>query len=48
MRFLAFVATLLVALASIPANSAPDAPKPNVRAITAFVKLDRTRYAAQK
>jgi uncharacterized protein len=47
MRFLAFVATLLVALASIPANSAPDAPKPNVRAITAFVKLDRTRYAAQ-
>ena len=47
MRFLAFAVTLLVALASTSAHSAPDATKPNVRAITAFVKLDRARYAAQ-
>jgi len=47
MRFLTFVAILLVAFASTSVYSAPDAAKPNVRAITAFVKLDRTRYEAQ-
>jgi uncharacterized protein len=47
MRSLAFVATLLVALASTAAHSAPDAAKPNVRTVTAFVNLDRARYEAQ-
>ena len=45
MRFLTLVATLF--LASTSANSAPDASKPNVRAITAFVTLDRARYETQ-
>jgi len=47
MRFLAFVAILLVPFASTSVHSAPDAAKPNVRAITAFVNLDRARYEAQ-
>jgi uncharacterized protein (UPF0210 family) len=45
MRFLTLVATLF--LASTTANSAPDASRPNVRAITAFVTLDRARYETQ-
>src|SRR5688572_29035886 len=45
MRVLALVS--LLSLASVTANSAPDASKPNVRAITAFVTLDRTRYESQ-
>jgi len=45
MRTLALVVVIL--LASATANSAPDAPKPNVRTVTAFVNLDRTRYEAQ-
>jgi uncharacterized protein (UPF0210 family) len=45
MRILSLVSILL--LASVTANSAPNASKPNVRAITAFVTLDRTRYEAQ-
>jgi uncharacterized protein (UPF0210 family) len=45
MRILTLYSILL--LASVTANSAPDASKPNVRAITAFVTLDRTRYEAQ-
>jgi uncharacterized protein len=45
MRILALVVTFL--LASVAANSAPDATKPKVRAITAFVNLDRARYEAQ-
>ena len=45
MRFLTLVATLF--LASTSANAAPDASKPNVRAITAFVTLDRARYETQ-
>jgi len=47
MRSLALVATLLVALATPEAHSAPDAAKPNVRAITAFVNIDRSRWLAQ-
>ena len=47
MRSLVPLVALLAALASTTAYSAPDAPKPNVRAITAFVNLDRTRYEAQ-
>jgi len=46
MRFLAVVSSL-VAFASTAAYSAPDAAKPNVRTITAFVNLDRSRYEAQ-
>jgi uncharacterized protein (UPF0210 family) len=34
-------------LAAISANAAPDTPKPNVRTVTAFVSLDRSRYEAQ-
>ena len=45
MRFLTLVATLF--LASTSANAAPDASRPNVRAITAFVSLDRARYETQ-
>jgi uncharacterized protein (UPF0210 family) len=47
MRSLVPVVAFLTALASTTAHSAPDAAKPNVRAITAFVNLDRTRYEAQ-
>lgn len=47
MRPLVPLFALLTALASTTAYSAPDAAKPNVRAITAFVNLDRTRYEAQ-
>ena len=47
MRSLALVVVFLAAFASTTANSAPDATKPKVRAITAFVHLDRTRYEAQ-
>ena len=42
MRSLVPLVALLAALASTTAYSAPDAAKPNVRAITAFVKLDRS------
>jgi len=35
------------ALVSTPALAAPDASKPNVRAITAFVRLDRSNYEKQ-
>jgi len=45
MRFLALVVTFI--LASTTANSAPDAAKPNVRTVTAFVQLDRAHYEAQ-
>src|ERR1044072_2129649 len=45
MRFLTLVATLF--FASTSANAAPDAAKPNVRAVTAFVTLDRARYETQ-
>jgi uncharacterized protein (UPF0210 family) len=47
MRFLAIVVIFLAALASTTANAAPDAKKPNVRAITAFVRLDRSNYEKQ-
>src|ERR1044072_7418337 len=45
MRFLTLVATLF--FASTSANAAPDAAKPNVRAVPAFVTLDRARYETQ-
>jgi len=38
---------LVFLLAATSANAAPDAPKPNVRTVTAFVNLDRSRYEAQ-
>ena len=38
---------LLCALASTAANAAPDVSRPKVRAITAFVHLDRTTYEKQ-
>jgi uncharacterized protein (UPF0210 family) len=38
---------LSFALASTAAHAAPDAPKPKVRAITAFVRLDRSTYEKQ-
>src|SRR5438128_8181626 len=47
MRSLVFVVGLLSVLASTTAVAAPDATKPNVRAITAFVHLDRASYEAQ-
>jgi uncharacterized protein (UPF0210 family) len=47
MRSLALVVVFLAALASTTAVAAPDAAKPKVRAITAFVHLDRGRYEAQ-
>jgi uncharacterized protein (UPF0210 family) len=47
MRSFALVAVLLTSLASATANAAPDSTKPNVRAITAFVRLDRSHYEAQ-
>ena len=47
MRSLVLVVAFLVGLASTPAHAAPDAAKPKVRAITAFVQLDRARYEAQ-
>jgi len=45
MRWLSLLVVSLFAMST--ANSAPDAAKPNVRAITAFVNLDRARYEAQ-
>jgi len=47
MRFSSLVLVLLAALASTTANAAPDAAKPKVRTVTAFVQLDRARYEAQ-
>jgi uncharacterized protein (UPF0210 family) len=44
-RLIAIV--LVCALASISAHAASDAAKPNVRTITAFVRLDRSTYEAQ-
>lgn len=42
------LATLMTfALATVGAHAAPDAAKPNVRAITAFVRLDRANYEKQ-
>jgi uncharacterized protein (UPF0210 family) len=38
---------LFSALASTAAHAAPDASKPKVRAITAFVRLDRSTYEKQ-
>jgi uncharacterized protein (UPF0210 family) len=40
-------AAILVAMAMAPAVLAADAAKPNVRAITAFVRLDRAIYEKQ-
>jgi uncharacterized protein (UPF0210 family) len=46
MRYLVAL-VLSCALASTTALAAPDASKPNVRAITAFVRLDRSTYEKQ-
>jgi len=46
MRSLALVVFLAV-LAATPAHAAPDAAKPKVRTVTAFVHLDRATYEAQ-
>jgi uncharacterized protein (UPF0210 family) len=46
MRYLLAI-VLSCALASTAAHAAPDAAKPNVRAITAFVRLDRAIYEKQ-
>jgi len=48
-RTLACLLAILLscALASTAAHAAPDAAKPNVRAITAFVRLDRATYEKQ-
>jgi uncharacterized protein (UPF0210 family) len=40
-------AVLLLAFASITAHAAAETAKPNVRAITAFVRLDRATYEKQ-
>jgi uncharacterized protein (UPF0210 family) len=40
-------AILCCALAATAAQAAPDGPKPNVRAITAFVRVDRSNYERQ-
>lgn len=42
-----FVASLLLVLVVTLSARAADDPKPNVRAITAFVRLDRTNYRTQ-
>jgi uncharacterized protein (UPF0210 family) len=42
-----FVTILFLACATITAHAAADAAKPNVRAITAFVRLDRATYEQQ-
>ena len=47
MRSLALVAVLLAALASTTAHAAPDATKPKVRTVTAFIRLERANYEAQ-
>jgi len=47
MRTLVFIATLLAALAANPAHSAPDASKPNVRAITTFIVLKQSGWLGQ-
>ena len=40
-------AVLLLAFATIPAHAAAETTKPNVRAITAFVRLERATYEKQ-
>jgi uncharacterized protein (UPF0210 family) len=47
MRCFSLVLAFLAALVSTTANAAPDAAKPKVRTVTAFVQLDRARYEAQ-
>jgi uncharacterized protein (UPF0210 family) len=47
MRSLALVAVLLATLASTTAHAAPDATKPKVRTVTAFIRLERANYEAQ-
>jgi uncharacterized protein len=47
MRCFPLVLAFLAALVSTTANAAPDAAKPKVRTVTAFVQLDRARYEAQ-
>ena len=41
------IVTVLFCVLASAANAAPDASKPNVRAITAFVRLDRSTYEKQ-
>lgn len=41
------ILTLLLSVFAVTAHAAPDAAKPKVRAITAFVRLDRSTYEAQ-
>jgi len=47
MRSLVLVVVLLAAFASTTANAAPDAAKPKVRTVTAFIHLDRESYETQ-
>ena len=47
MRSLVLVVAVLAAFAATTAHAAPDAAKPKVRTVTAFVHLDRARYEAQ-
>jgi len=47
MRSLVLVVVLLAAFASTTANAAPDAAKPKVRTVTAFIHLDRESYGTQ-
>ena len=42
-----FASLMILVLAHSVAHAAPDAAKPNVRAITAFVRLDRVSYEKQ-
>src|SRR5258705_9737400 len=42
-----FLSCALLSTAAPAAHAAPDAAKPNVRAITAFVRLDRSSYEKQ-
>ena len=41
------LATLLLCTFAFAAHAAPDVAKPKVRAITAFVRLDRSSYEKQ-
>ena len=41
------IVTLLLCAFAFAAHAAPDAAKPKVRAITAFVRIDRSSYEAQ-
>jgi uncharacterized protein (UPF0210 family) len=43
-KFVALIVTILAARGIASAQQAPVAPKPKVRAITAFVNVDRSRY----